>query len=244
MYKIKNYIRDKVPFPLRERIKKICFFGKSKSHCDLLLPLERKHKFIFIHIPKTGGTAISHALFGQEVLHRRVEELAKFDLSTLKRCTVFCVVRHPIQRFLSAFNYLIGGGSNQFDKTFFRDTISSYQESPDLFIREYLAGIGDLSSLKVYPHFRTQASFLKMANGKIRVNKIINYDNIQSEFNLFCNEFSISNISLQKKNVTPAKRFSEKDLSEEATLLIHKMYACDFILLEKALATNNSNQFN
>ena len=65
---------------------------------------------IFIHIPKTGGVSISKVIYGQEIKHMRQTELDRIYLPDAQR-TYVAVVRNPIERFLSAANFLRTGGT-------------------------------------------------------------------------------------------------------------------------------------
>lgn len=94
--------------------------------------LSLKHKFIFIHIPKTGGTSIRKVLEGYsddirphltheaEVMvakrqasglsvnppHATLTVAAKMLNLDLKDYMVVCVVRHPVERLISFYKYL------------------------------------------------------------------------------------------------------------------------------------------
>ena len=65
---------------------------------------------LFIHIPKNAGTSVSWALYGGPATHRsvRLYEFAAPDLAA--RSYKFAVLRDPVERFLSAFDFVLNGG--------------------------------------------------------------------------------------------------------------------------------------
>jgi len=68
---------------------------------------------LFIHIPKNAGTSLSRALYGTDVYHRsiRAYRLAKPDF--VARSYTFAVLRNPVERFLSAYDFLMAGGGGE-----------------------------------------------------------------------------------------------------------------------------------
>ena len=89
--------------------------------------ISHKHKFIFIHIPKCGGTSIEHSLLknenvtkitddvkqkyriyythgGVDVQHRKIDQ---FKDVREKDYFTFTFVRNPWERFLSEYFYII-----------------------------------------------------------------------------------------------------------------------------------------
>ncbi|MEO0341649.1 MAG: sulfotransferase family 2 domain-containing protein [Bacteroidota bacterium] len=82
----------------------------------------RKEKFIFIHVPKTGGTSIEKALItpdcelisnthgkGFILNHLTLEQMADFSFATVEEFHeyfVFGFVRHPYDRTISGIHYL------------------------------------------------------------------------------------------------------------------------------------------
>lgn len=65
---------------------------------------------LFIHIPKNAGTSLSHALYGEQIKHATIRYYAKAAPRLLWRTPSFAVLRDPVARFLSAFNYAQAGG--------------------------------------------------------------------------------------------------------------------------------------
>ncbi len=73
---------------------------KPPSNIDL------ERQFLFVHIPKTAGTSVCEALKLNRSHHYFVEGYRDFvDAETFERLYKFAFVRHPVDRFVSLYNY-------------------------------------------------------------------------------------------------------------------------------------------
>ena len=68
------------------------------------------HRCVFIHIPKTAGSSICQTLFGRQVGHIRYAYLLHHNRRKAQDYFSFAFVRHPVDRFVSAYQYLAAGG--------------------------------------------------------------------------------------------------------------------------------------
>jgi hypothetical protein len=68
---------------------------------------------LFIHIPKNAGTSLAHALYGVDVYHRSMRLYALAKPAVVAGAYKFAVLRDPVERFLSAFDFLREGGGSQ-----------------------------------------------------------------------------------------------------------------------------------
>ena len=96
--------------------------------------ISHEKKFIFIHVPRTGGTSLSHLLrpycdeeslafspFGEEGnLHAAVLEYVKFYGERILDYTLVSIVRNPWERALSLS---VHHNNGLFDRACFRDLI-------------------------------------------------------------------------------------------------------------------------
>ena len=72
----------------------------------------RRHPLLFIHVPKNGGTSIKRALYAVDPGHATIRFYDWIAPSLRKDATCFAVVREPIDRFLSGFDFFMNGGGS------------------------------------------------------------------------------------------------------------------------------------
>lgn len=78
-------------------------------HSPFLPEYDATHS-IFVHIPKTAGTSIGEAIYGDWVGHVPLSRFAAFDPRKFRSFFKFSFVRNPWDRLLSAFAHLKGQG--------------------------------------------------------------------------------------------------------------------------------------
>ncbi|XCF07730.1 sulfotransferase family 2 domain-containing protein [Tamlana crocina] len=152
--------------------------------------ISKKHKFIFIHIPKNAGTSIQEALksvkekrehwvVSQTTKHQSLQDLLKIyeDSSWLEKKVKdfdflnyfkFAVVRNPFERMVSLYNYL--------NKSKVRNEICSvngFEHFVHLF-EDKNSWVSKLHSAK------SQLSYITDLEGKIAADYIGKYEDLSS----------------------------------------------------------------
>lgn len=108
----------------------------------------------FIHIPKTAGSNISQALYGYQVGHKPRSLLRRTDGDF-----IFAFVRNPLERFVSAFNFLKIGGINAYDENF------KVKYLPDgIDINSFTLEFFKTPEIRDWIHFRHQVGFITVDN--------------------------------------------------------------------------------
>jgi hypothetical protein len=69
------------------------------------MPISRKYNLIFIHIPKNAGTSITKAFKMDHAGHRTVKQTKKLYPKVWDSFHKFCIVRNPLHRFISCYEY-------------------------------------------------------------------------------------------------------------------------------------------
>jgi len=67
---------------------------------------------LFIHVPKNGGTSIKQALYVSDPGHATVRFYDLFVPEHLARMPTMAILRDPVDRFLSGFDFLLNGGGS------------------------------------------------------------------------------------------------------------------------------------
>jgi hypothetical protein len=67
--------------------------------------ISHEHKFIFVHVPKTGGTSIESLLDLSGAKHNTARQYRNFFPDVWKRYFSFAFVRNPWDRVLSFYMF-------------------------------------------------------------------------------------------------------------------------------------------
>ena len=173
-----------------------------------------KKKDIFIHIPRNGGTFLSQ-IIGRRMGHLPLSYISR--LTNPRHKFFYCILRNPLDRFISAVNYLSTSGTvlspsyshiklkNKKDLNFLAKNINTMYRS----------------NLVLYP----QSYFIKNElNIKIIPIKFISFINIYNSSN-----FKFRNSSYRKFNI--------EDLDSDSIKCLNKFYNSD-VELYKNLKEN------
>jgi hypothetical protein len=129
----------------------------------------RRARTLFIHIPKNAGMSIAHALYGEQIKHATIRYYAKAAPRLLWRTPSFAVLRDPVARFVSAFNYAQAGGSrhNRISEPF-RDRYMAFATVDDAL--DHLERASDLYQIDHI--FRPQSWYITDCKGKVIVDRL------------------------------------------------------------------------
>ena len=204
-------------------------------------------RLVFVHLPKTGGMAVRHALASNVRKKRwlRLTHRGKRKYSLTQRVanasegkdhplTVFAIVRNPFERTLSAYWYLKNGGErhNNVDVKDYRRCVEPYTDFND-FVES--GGLLEASTNQV--HFRPQAFWLRARD--IRKNevewvvwdkvKLFKYESMGKELPQYLTEWAEKPVTLERKNTTKDKP-SHTETTAKTSDIIAEVYAQDYAL--------------
>ena len=184
--------------------------------------ISKKHKFIFVHITKCGGTSVENALekYGGEYLWNRDEMTnenhqyihpkhvlaEKYSLTKYwKNSFKFTFVRNPWSREISAYFY-------RKRMTDFRGTFEEHLASTNFIVNPL--------------HHGNQYNWLVSHNGKMELDFIGKFENFQQDFNTICDKIGIPHQELPHDNKTKHKHYTEY-YDDETREIVAEKYAKD-----------------
>ena len=168
-----------------------------------------KHKCIFIHINKTGGTSISQALGGgRGGKHASAMRLRKRFPEKFEDYFKFTFVRNPWDKLLSQYFFRVK------DKVRLR-ALGRSEVSFKEFVKKPFPG----------PHWG-QLDILSDKNGTILVDFIGRFENLQDDFNVVCDMLEKPPKKLPHVFGTQHKPYWEY-YDEESRMFIAKKYKKD-----------------
>lgn len=183
---------------------------------------------IFIHVPKTAGISVSHALFGREVGHARARELRLIFGRDFWRYFKFSFVRNPFARLVSAYEYLKNGGHPAFteDQRFNREVISRYP-SFEAFVTQWLTA----ETMRSQVHFMPQSDFITL-DGVIVADFLGRFERLDADFDDLCRSLAVSARLLQMNATSGSASKTLRAYYTSDALVRHviDLYETDFLV--------------
>jgi hypothetical protein len=138
---------------------------------------------VFIHIPKTAGTAINEALYGRFMGHVRASDIERSGSPALKALPRFAITRNPWDRLVSAWRFVrrgggIGGWHAGRVRHAERYRVPEF-EAFDRFVREWLA-VRDVRRLDFV--FQPQSPFVCDDSGKLLVDHLGRFEELDATY--------------------------------------------------------------
>ncbi|MEM9249831.1 MAG: sulfotransferase family 2 domain-containing protein [Pseudomonadota bacterium] len=184
---------------------------------------------ILIHIPKTAGTSVEDALFGHRVRHRDWREIRDLCPRAWGALPKIAVVRDPVERFLSAYDYLRGGGRNATDRGFAAAMIGA---QPVTRIVDRLSQrLAYRKRVQSYFHFRPQRQYVCDDTEQLRVDWLIPFSQLAEGLEALA---GIAPATLRHANTTRGPRTDRTALPQETLVQIRRLYAGDVTLFDTA----------
>lgn len=155
----------------------------------------------FVHIPRTGGTSISRAIGKKNIAHW----IYKRDFSQFS----WCVFRHPVDRFISAFNHLSYNQINDLDKANYKEYIGGMN------IHEFI-NHGLNRAIKEQQHFLPQIHWIPFG-----VNLIVPFNELDKNFKILYPDKELIHVNKTNKK----QNLTERDIN-----IILNHYKLDFAI--------------
>jgi len=189
---------------------KIQVIENIKNHIGLYFNSPIRHgenmDFVFIHINKTGGTSVISIIGKSFRKHLTVKDVIKYvGQKKWDNVYKFAVIRNPWDRVVSQYKFRT------------KTNKSNMEENPISF-KEWVTKVfkeNDPYYFGKRPQmYIPQVDWLKNKDGKIDIDKIIRFENLNQEFKIVADHLGINN-TLPHLNAT--KKANYHDFYDEET---------------------------
>ena len=198
------------------------FRSKIRPIYPLDFPLNiSRSNYSFIHVPKAGGTSITHTIYGKSIPHLSATFFKNAYPDFFRKKYVFSVIRNPYERALSAYHFAKQNGTDivsieknlLYNSKHFKNFSSfcqwlSYQNLNEL---DYI--------------FRSQSFYLVDGNGQLLIKNLWDLNNMDELQRFLLKEFNIK-IPPKAKNKINYNR--QPKLSRSDKKIIENVYNIDF----------------
>jgi len=224
------------------------------------VPLYRRHRIVHIHIPKTGGTAISqlfyelgdfdYGLDGWMGVVRRDGRWYEYQHLTLAEFTALSggefdgyrrlsVVRDPYQRVISDYRWRLAlgpdnPGSIPADYDSFAQFVRSIPADLDTGWREQILE-ADRSHANLLIHLRPQHHYLCGDEGRIDPSvKVVRFEDLPSAFDAALEPWGVENRGIRG----PVVRDLASSFDNETLQIVNETYRRDFEVFGYAMLSS------
>lgn len=191
-----------------------------------LLPRQfRRDAAIFIHVPKCAGSALLDAWLGFQTGHVTAVQYREADPAFYDSAYVFTFARHPLARFVSAYDHIRTG-----DLWDFLPDMKRLVDCHGGTVAEVAARIDTGSDLLSLPWFAPQHTFLEI-RGRLAVNRVFKTESFDGDLAVIRAETSI-----RFREIAPVNRRGDSAepaavrLGEAGVANLRRLYARDFTL--------------
>lgn len=186
----------------------------------------KNRNLYFVHIPKNAGNSIrpicrkeNIKIITHNIRRRNKRLLAAYRKN--KYIHAFCISRNPYDRIVSAYFYLLNNKKHKYDIADREKFIDPYSDFND-FVKNGLR-----IAAKNQLHFLPQVFWIRNQEGVPEIETVLRMDNLQNDFNRFCQKMNMNLYQLEITNVSDRKKWVDY-YSEETKEIVAEIYHEDF----------------
>lgn len=181
-----------------------------------------KTNSIFIHIPKSAGTSISHALYGEDPWHYKPRDYEYLSRALTAKLFKFTFVRNPYERIASTYKYSFKQVKENPNTSI--KFITSFQTFGD-FIRK------GLTKELVNSHYflQRQSEYTSYFKNSIGLDFVGRFENLHDDFEIVKKQIGID-CKLLEVNRSPSALSAVYD--ERLAEIVFSVYEKDFELFQ------------
>lgn len=145
------------------------------SNVEKSFHLFSKYNALFIHIPKCAGVSLFKTLYGQDSFgHMSVNDyIERYGESAMAHMYKFAIVREPVSRLLSAYNYLKAGGRGRDLDREYQGILANCQSIED-FVLNWLPRHG----IQNFQHFIPQTNYIFNKDDQLQVDDVFKFEEL------------------------------------------------------------------
>lgn len=183
-----------------------------------------KHKFVFIHIPKTGGHSvdkyfIQKGLVDDDKWHCTGNQIMKYmGVEKWKEYQTFTIVRNPWDRMVSEYSWQGGLGKDQIPtpwgdknvtfKQFLKMVFNSPHDHHDMNLVRNFDTWYQLQEIKD-GHLNDQYSFITDQNNNMIIDNLIRFEDLNQQFKQMLTKVGLPPENLPHLNKSKHKHYTE-----------------------------------
>lgn len=201
------------------------------AHDPRLRDLFDEAGIAFIHIPKCAGSSVSDAIYNHSIKHRTWQETRALDPDAFdNRWLKVAVVREPVDRFLSAYDYIAAGGRNAHDREFSRRMLR--QRDINAFVSALDTRRRYRAKVMSWFHFQPQSMYITDSAGRVMVDRLVPFERLGETLDALLGRAG----AVPHTNRTRGDRTPRQSLTSDSMAILRELYAGDHVLYESAVA--------
>lgn len=202
---------------------------------DGTMAISRENSFLYVHIPKTGGSTFDQSsLFSDALSHHQIGGHHPIDAITknaeereMSDFVKAAHIRHPCDRFVSAFAYLTSDICNSGDKEW-RNTYIG-----DKSIDEFVLELEQKPKLLQWAHFTPMWRYVFNPDGIYGIDATLCQETWDESLDKLSNDFNLPvPDGLHTSHTLKNKHSKCEDLSPETKAAIKRIYQMDYCIFQ------------
>ena len=180
---------------------------------------------IFIHVPKAAGSSILSTGVKWTRGHKPLSFYLRHRPKGTAMPATFAVVRHPVDRYISAFYFLRGGGMNPHDAYW-----AARHIPPDMDHNTFAERLLERPEYLRQLHLQPQFPMLTDERGDIGVDRILRFETLDADWRIFAEEHGLVS-ELPEKNRGTQRQTARRPTTARCMEILRQVYGEDFTRL-------------
>jgi Sulfotransferase family len=171
------------------------------------------------------------ALYGRNTPHAKWSQWRDLNPVKFHKYFKFALIRHPIPRFVSAFNFLKSGGMNAQDQQIANSLLAPFANPSQLAkaMMDYLLQ----EQILRWWHFRPRIEFVADNAGRPQVDLLVRSENIDNAFTEILRRLNQGSVELPHSTEADYRAASRRSIDQEASDVLLAIYRRDLILWQE-----------